>query len=58
MLETAMPKRTTLTLPDPVVKDLEKWSKIRGQSFATCGALAVEIAMKKLKEDGEIPSDD
>lgn len=50
-----MPKRVTVTLPDPVASDLTEWSEWRGQSLATCAALVVEMGIEVLKEKGEIP---
>lgn len=51
---TKMPKRTTVTLPDHIVPDLENWAKIRGQGFATVCALAIELGVKSAKASGDL----
>lgn len=53
-----MPKRVTVTLPDPVAQSLSQWAEWRGQSMATCAALVVEMGIEVLKEKGEIPPPD
>ncbi|MEM9005751.1 MAG: hypothetical protein AAGE59_19780 [Cyanobacteria bacterium P01_F01_bin.86] len=50
-----MPKRVTVTLPDPVADSLAQWSEWMGQSLATCAALVIEMGIEVLKEKGEIP---
>lgn len=52
-----MPRRVTVTLPDTVASDLQKWADRRGQALATCAALAIEMATEALKEKGEIQTD-
>lgn len=49
-----MPRRVTVTLPDPVAANLQEWADIRGQALATVAALAIEKAMDELKAQGEI----
>ena len=51
-----MPKRTTVTLPDHIIPELEAWAKTRGQGFATVCTLAIELGVKRAKETGEMPA--
>lgn len=51
-----MPKRTTVTIPDHLVSDLENWAKMRGQGFATVCALAIELGVKSAKTSGDLVS--
>lgn len=50
-----MPRRFTVTLPDTVAAKLDRWSEARGQAFATAAAAAIELQMKILENEGEIP---
>jgi hypothetical protein len=52
-----MPRRITITLPDTVAGDLQKWADARGQAIATAAAIAVELAMRAAKDAGELPSE-
>ena len=52
-----MPRRITITLPDTVATDLQRWADARGQAIATAAAIAVELAMRDAKESGELPSE-
>jgi hypothetical protein len=50
-----MPRRITITLPDTVAGDLQRWADARGQAIATAAAIAIELSMRTAKEQGEIP---
>ena len=52
-----MPKRFSITLPDTVAEDLQRWADKRGQAIATAAAIAIELKMEELKRDGELSSD-
>lgn len=43
----SMSKRTTITLPDGVFEDLEKWADKEGRPTANLAAFLVEIAVKQ-----------
>lgn len=49
-------KRVYVTLPDTIHADLEAWATTRGQAIATLGAIAIEFAVRRAKEDGEFIS--
>ena len=51
-----MSKRVHVTLPDTVHSDLDAWAKTRGQAIASLGAIAIEFAVRRAKEDGEFIS--
>jgi hypothetical protein len=51
-----MPRRITITLPDTVACDLQRWADTRGQAIATAASIAVELAMRAAKDRGELPS--
>lgn len=42
-----MSKRTTITLPDSIFDDLEKWAEDEGRPTANLAAFLVEIAVKQ-----------
>lgn len=52
-----MPKRFSITLPDTVAEDLQRWADKRGQAIATAAAIAIELKMEELKREGELSSD-
>jgi len=52
-----VPKRFSITLPDTVAEDLQRWADKRGQAIATAAAIAIELKMEELKRDGELSSD-
>lgn len=53
MLE-GMPKRITITLPNPVYERLTQLSEVRDKPAATLAAEAVEKMIEQAKEEGEI----
>lgn len=42
-----MSKRTTITLPDSVFEDLERWAKDEGRPTANLAAYLVETCVKQ-----------
>jgi hypothetical protein len=53
-----MPRRITITLPDTVAGDLQRWADARGQAIATAAAISVELAIREAKDRGEFPKAD
>lgn len=51
-----MAKRVNVTLPDTVYADLERWADLRDQAIATVAAIAIELAIRDVKDRGELPS--
>ena len=51
-----MPKRITITLPNPVYDRLTQLSEIRDKPPATLSAEAVESMIRDAVESGEIPT--
>ncbi|MBD2261052.1 hypothetical protein [Pseudanabaena sp. FACHB-2040] len=51
----SMPKRITITLPNPVYDRLTALSEIRDKPPATLAAEAVEKLVEQAKESGELP---
>ena len=52
----SMPKRVTITIPNPVYDLLTELSQVRDKPPATLAAEAVERMVEQAKENGEIPS--
>lgn len=50
-----MPKRITITVPNPIHRQLSKLSVVRDKPLATLAAEAVEQFVKAAEEDGAIP---
>lgn len=48
-------KRVNVTLPDTVYADLERWAELRDQAIATVAAIAIELAIRDVKDRGELP---
>jgi len=48
-------KRVTVTLPDAVFEDLERWADLEGRPTANLAAFLIEIEVKEAKEQGKIP---
>jgi predicted DNA-binding protein len=42
-----MSKRTTITLPDSIYEDLERWAESEGRPTANLAAFLVEVAVKQ-----------
>lgn len=49
-----MPKRITITLPNPVYDRLAALSEVRDKAPASLAAEMVERAIEKAQEDGEL----
>lgn len=54
MIEGRMPKRITITLPDPVHKGLGELSELRDKAPAALAAEAVEVAIRQAASEGKI----
>jgi hypothetical protein len=50
-----MSKRITVTLPDTVYRELTAWAEARGQAVAPLAAIAIELAVRDARNNGEIP---
>ena len=50
-----MPKRITITLPNPVYERLTALSEVRDKAPASLAAEMVERAIEKAQEDGNLP---
>lgn len=50
-----MSKRTTITLPDAIFDDLEKWAENEGRPTANLTAFIVEIAVKEKFREKYLP---
>lgn len=51
-----MSKRTTITLPDSIYEDLEKWADSEGRPTANLAAFLVEIAVKQKFSEKYLPT--
>lgn len=49
-----MTKRVNVSLPDPVYADLKRLAEIRDQAPGTVAAIVLEIALREMRERGEM----
>ena len=57
-MQQTMPKRITITLPNPVYDRLTALSEVRDKPPATIAAECVERLIEQVVEAGEIPPPD
>lgn len=50
-----MPKRITVTLPNPIYEKLNALAEVRDKPAATLAAEAVERLIEQAKQAGELP---
>ena len=48
-------KRFTVTLPDTIYEDLERWAELQGRPPANLAAFLIEIGINQGKERGDLP---
>ncbi|MGB7441808.1 MAG: hypothetical protein WA919_12125 [Coleofasciculaceae cyanobacterium] len=53
MLDTAVTKRLTVTLPDMTFEELEAWAEYQGRPTANLGAYLIESGIRQAKTTGE-----
>jgi predicted DNA-binding protein len=56
-MHQGMSKRTTITLPDSIYDDLEKWAESEGRPTANLAAFLVEIAVKQKFSEKYLPTE-
>ena len=49
--DVSMSKRTTITLPDGIFDDLDRWAEREGRPTANLAAFLVEVAVKQKFSD-------
>jgi hypothetical protein len=52
---SAMMKRFTVTVPDSVYEDLERWADEQGRPTANLAALLIELGIRQAVDRGELP---
>ncbi|MEM6867173.1 MAG: hypothetical protein F6K00_31675 [Leptolyngbya sp. SIOISBB] len=57
-MSKTMPKRITITLPNPVYESLSQLAEIRDEPVAAIATEAVKELVKSAKQSGELPTDD
>lgn len=53
-----MPKRISITLPETVNKDLERFAEQQGRSVSNLAAFLLEYAIRLSKESGDYKPED
>jgi len=50
-----MMKRFTVTVPDSVYEDLERWANEQGRPTANLAALLIELGIRQAVDRGDLP---
>lgn len=58
MSNESMSKKFSLTVPDEIYEDLEKWAKAEGRNPANLGAFLLEIAVKRKYREKYLEAED
>jgi len=48
-------KRFTVTVPDSVYEELERWADLQGRPPANLAAFLIEIGVREASDKGELP---